>query len=206
LEISQLVLLSWRALLLVVKEVHSRTQRCPRRRQMDLDAGTALPAGAGTKTSPPATAPEHAPEAADEPSTRADEQEWVMHDAMAGDDVSGAACRGAAHADAGAAPPEAEDGMAADALAEDGESSGDGEKGEVAKEESDRGAASGVISPPYNACARGLRGAWSPARPASVCCAVSALHATKRGAFLHAGRFRRGEQSDTSARGRRERT
>jgi hypothetical protein len=123
-----------------------KRRRGPFSRQMDLDAGNALPVGAGATISPPATAPEHATEAADEPSTKADEQEWVMHDAMAGDDAS--ACRGAPEADAGAAPPEAADGTAADAMAEDGNGSGDGEQGEVAKEEADRGAASGVISPP----------------------------------------------------------
>ena len=126
---------------------------------MDLDAGNALPAGTGDTILPPVTAPEHAPEAADEPSTKTDEQEWAMHDAMAGDDASAAACRGADEAVAGAAPPEAADGTAADAMAEDGDASWDGKQGEVAKEEADRGAASGVISPPYYACARGLRGA-----------------------------------------------
>ena len=172
---------------------------------MDWDAGHA-PAGASATISPPTTAPEHAPEAADEPSTKADDQVWVMHDAIAGDDASASACRGAAEADPGAAPLEAADGTAADAMAEDGDASGDDEGGEAAKEEADRGAASGVISPPHHACARRLHGAWSPAGSASACCAVSAHHATKRGAFLRAGRFRRGEQGGTRVRGRRERT
>ena len=70
--------------------------------------------------------------------------------------LGAAACRGA---DEAAALPPPADGTAADAMAEDGDASWDGKQGEVAKEEADRGAASGVISPPYYACARGLRGA-----------------------------------------------
>ena len=86
---------------------------------MDWDAGHA-PAGASATISPPTTAPEHAPEAVDEPSTKADDHVWVMHDAIAGDDASASACRGAAEADPGAAPLEVADGTAADAMAEDG--------------------------------------------------------------------------------------